>query len=125
MKISNAEWPILAALWKRPSSAASELLPLIENNRFSTNLGTLRTHLRRLVNKDLVSQTKEGKRYLYSANLTMRKAVTQEIDLLLENIPPQAQSIALLHMLKKSTLKPADLKKIQREFDKQNTKKTR
>ena len=72
IRITKAEWEIMAAVWERAPIAASAIAGLLEEKRQWT-LATVRTLLRRLVNKGALEQRQEGKRFVYSPRVSMEE----------------------------------------------------
>ena len=73
MKLSDAEWQIMNALWvKHPATARqiSTRLPAGVNWAYTT----IKTMLTRLVEKEAVSERKEGNTSIYEPVLTRQKA---------------------------------------------------
>ena len=72
-RMTHAEWEVMAVVWQRAPVAASVVVDeLRESKRWS--LATVRTLLRRLVNKGALKQETEGKRYLYRPAMPKEKA---------------------------------------------------
>lgn len=59
-KISEAEWEVLQALWKRSPMTAQEIIDAL-----SGHPKTIKTYLSRLVRKGVIGFEKEGRRYSY------------------------------------------------------------
>jgi BlaI family transcriptional regulator, penicillinase repressor len=73
MKLSEAEWQIMNALWKRSPATARDLteyLPKKTNWAYTT----LKTMLTRLVAKNAVSERKRGNTSVYEPLVTKTKA---------------------------------------------------
>lgn len=78
MKLSEAEWQIMNALWKRSPATArdlSEHLPKDTNWAYTT----LKTMLTRLVSKKVVSERKRGNTSVYEPLLTKTKARSKAV----------------------------------------------
>ena len=67
----------MAVAWERAPVAASTVVKVLEDRKQWT-LATVRTLLRRLVNKRALRQEIEGKRYLYTPLISMAECVRQE-----------------------------------------------
>lgn len=78
MKLSEAEWQIMNALWKKNPATARDLtehLPKEKNWAYTT----LKTMLSRLVNKGIVSERKNGNTSVYEPLLSKNKARSKAI----------------------------------------------
>ena len=73
MKLSEAEWQIMNALWKRNPTTARDLVEHLPKN---TNWAytTIKTMLSRLVIKKAVSERKRGNTSIYEPVLSKSKA---------------------------------------------------
>lgn len=78
MKLSEAEWQIMNALWKKNPATARDLterLPKDTNWAYTT----IKTMLSRLVNKGIVSEKKNGNTSVYEPLLSKNKARSKAI----------------------------------------------
>lgn len=73
MKLTEAEWQLMNALWENhPASARQIMGRLPEGVRWAYT--TVKTMLSRLVDKDVVAEQKQGNISLYTPLVTRRKA---------------------------------------------------
>lgn len=117
MKLGDAEWPIMEILWEKAPLSAVEINSSLEQTRFSTNLGTLRTHLRRLVAKGLISQQPSGQKMLYSPEISMEDAIVAASQALTDKLPIRGKGLAMSHFLDASDLDLSDLKELRSKID--------
>src|SRR5438876_6735281 len=103
IRITKAEWEIMAAVWERAPIAASAIAGLLEEKRQWT-LATVRTLLRRLVNKGALEQRQEGKRFVYSPRVSMEECVRWESESFLDRVLGRTPSATILHLVRKSDL---------------------
>ena len=78
LRITEAEWEVMAVVWEQEPVAASAVVEVLEERKQWT-LATVRTLLRRLVNKGALAQEAEGKRYLYTARVSMEDCARREL----------------------------------------------
>ena len=73
MKLSEAEWQIMNALWKKNPATARDLIEHLPKN---TNWAytTIKTMLTRLVTKKAISERKKGNTSVYEPLLSKSKA---------------------------------------------------
>lgn len=75
--ISDAEWIIMKIIWSEGALTANELIKKIEaDNDWAPK--TIKSLLSRLVNKDVLSYTKEGRSYRYHAIVTAEETINEE-----------------------------------------------
>jgi BlaI family penicillinase repressor len=103
--ITEAEWEVMAVVWERTPVAASTIVELVERRKQWT-LATVRTLLRRLVNKGALKQESEGKRYIYTPLISMAECARRESESFLDRVLGRAPSEAILHLVKRADLSP-------------------
>lgn len=64
-KISQAEFSVMEVLWADSPQAASDIASALAGEK-KWNIKTIKTLLSRLVEKNALSTTQDGRRYLYS-----------------------------------------------------------
>jgi BlaI family penicillinase repressor len=113
MRITEAEWEVMAVVWEKTPAAASEVAEALRVRKQWT-LATVRTLLRRLVGKGALAQEPDGKRYLYRPRISMEESVRQESDSFLDRVLGRAPSEALLHLVKRADLTKEDIQELRR-----------
>jgi BlaI family penicillinase repressor len=113
IRITEAEWEVMAVVWDRAPVAASTVVEVLEDRKRWT-LATVRTLLRRLVNKGALQQQTEGKRYIYTPLISMVECARRESESFLDRVLGRAPSEAILHLVKRADLTPADIEELRR-----------
>jgi BlaI family penicillinase repressor len=113
MRITEAEWEVMAVVWHRTLVAASTVVEVLENRKQWT-LATVRTLLRRLVNKGALEQRADGRRYVYSARISMAECVRRESESFLDRVLGRAPAEAILHLVKRADLSREDIQELRR-----------
>ena len=111
--ITHAEWEVLSVVWERAPVAASTVAEVLEERRRWT-LTTVRTLLRRLVNKRMLEQRLDGKRYLYSPLVSAEECVRRESESFLDRVLGRAPSTALIHIVRNAELSKKDINELRR-----------
>jgi len=113
IRITEAEWEVMAVVWERTPVAASTVFEdLLTRKQWS--LATVRTLLRRLVNKGALQQEVDGKRYIYTPLITQTECARQESESFLDRVLGRAPSEAILHMVKRADLSKEDIQELRR-----------
>ena len=76
--LSKAEWEIMNVLWEHGDMALGEVVEKLDDNQ-PWAYTTVKTFLRRMVEKGWITDRKVGGSYLYRAKVTKRKAVGQAV----------------------------------------------
>src|SRR5271169_4270076 len=109
IRVTRAEWEVMTVVWRRGQAPASAVVEELRQ-RQHWSLATVRTFLRRLVNKGLLRQEAEGKRYIYRPLVSMEECVRQESESFWERVLGRAPSAALLHLVKRADLSKRDIR---------------
>ena len=100
-------------VWDQSPVAASTVVEVLEDRKQWT-LATVRTLLRRLVNKGALQQETEGKRYIYTPLISMAECVRRESESFLDRVLGRAPSEAILHLVKRAELSDKDIQELRR-----------
>ena len=113
IRMTNAEWEVMSVVWQNSPVAATDVVDQLQETKQWT-LATVRTLLRRLVNKGALAQVLEGKRYLYSPLVSMEACVHQESQSFWDRVLGRAPSAALVHLVARAKLNKADIQELRR-----------
>ena len=103
----------MAVVWEQAPIAASAIVHLLAEKK-QWALATVRTLLRRLVNKGALEQREDGKRYVYAPLVSREECVRWESESFLDRVLGQEPSAAILHLVKKADLSQQDIKELRR-----------
>lgn len=115
INITEAEWPLMEALWSRPTATAAEIVDAVTNVR-NVAMRTVKTLLRRLVAKGAVAYAIDGhdsRIYHYRALLTRDEVVARKNEFFLEQLYGNSVSEMLSHFIKTSDLRADEIEKLQ------------
>jgi predicted transcriptional regulator len=115
IRITEAEWEVMAVTWEQAPVAASMIVEALEHRKQWTS-ATVRTLLRRLVNKGALRQEADGKRYLYTPLITVAEWACQESESFLDRVLGRVPSEAILHLVIRADLSEKDIQKLRRIF---------
>jgi BlaI family penicillinase repressor len=113
MRITEAEWEVMAVVWERAPVAAATAVELLEKRK-QWSLATVRTLLRRLVNKGALRQQTEGKRYIYTPLVTMDECVRRESESFLDRVLGRSPGVPILHLVRKADLSAEEIQELRR-----------
>jgi BlaI family penicillinase repressor len=82
MKLSESEWQIMNALWKKYPATARELTERLPDN-VNWAYTTIKTMLTRLVTKQAIKEEKRGNTSLYEPLISQKKARRRAISTLI------------------------------------------
>jgi len=119
MQVSEAESVVMQALWARGPLTAEQVFAEVAAGQ-GWQEPTVKTLLNRLLTKGAISATREGRRYVYAAELSRDAWLGQESESLLDRlfggrVAPLVAHFSERRRLGKKDL--AELKKLVRELD--------
>lgn len=112
IRISEAEWEVMNIVWQSAPVAATAIVEQLRDRKQWT-LATVRTLLRRLVNKGALKQELDGKRYLYTPLVSMAECARQESESLWDRVLGRAPSSVLVHLVRKASLTANDIEELR------------
>ena len=113
IRMTNAEWEVMTVVWQHTPVPATLVVERLHESK-SWSLATVRTLLRRLVNKGALAQQIEGKRYIYTPRVSMENCVHRESESFWDRVLGRAPSAALLHLVKRADLSKDDIQELRR-----------
>lgn len=121
-KISDAEWEIMKIIWKRNPIKSDEIIDELSEKK-EWNPKTVKSFLNRLVNKEAIGFTKEGRNYLYHPLVTEEECINQESESFLNRIYDGAIEMLFSHYLKKEELSKEEINKLKKILTDKETEK--
>lgn len=111
-RISDAEAKVMEVLWADSPRPAAEVIEALAAET-GWNHRTIRTLLRRLVDKGAVSYSEDGRAYLYAAVLTREEYVRSESRSFLARVFGGNPLSALAYFVEDEHLSAAELERLQ------------
>lgn len=109
---TTAEWKILKEVAERGACAARDVVAAT-HERLGWSTSTVKTLLRRLVEKGLLKATRVGNSFLYEPTRAADSALREAADELLSNAGSAAVGPLLAYMVRRSDLSERDLQKLR------------
>lgn len=114
--LSQAEWKVMKIVWELEKAMAREVYS-VAGERHAWTPTTVKTLLRRLVDKGYVSATPVGNGFVYRPLRSALATLESAADLLLTNAIEGATGPLLARMVEKTSLSEADLNSLQAMID--------
>jgi BlaI family penicillinase repressor len=111
MKLTQAEWQIMNALWEKHPATAREIMTRLPKD-VKWAYTTLKTMLSRLVEKDAVSERKQANTSYYGPLISKRKAQLSAFRLLLDQSFDGAMGPLVHFMLQEQKLNAKQKKEL-------------
>jgi predicted transcriptional regulator len=114
-----AEWKVLTVVWERGRVAARDVVEaLADETRWSTS--TVKTLLRRLVEKGHLSTEAVGSSFLYSPARPPLRTLRRSAETLIERAAEGTVGPLLAHLVRRSRLSERDLEELRKLLDRKS-----
>ena len=110
--LSNAEWKVMKIVWEEGKAMAREVYS-IAGRQHAWTPATVKTLLKRLVDKGYLSTTPVGNGFVYRPVSTAITALRSAADTLLANAIDGTTGPLLAHMVERTSLSEDDLDALQ------------
>lgn len=110
--ISDSEWEIMRIIWTIESVSSTKIIQELQAKK-DWSESTIKTLLRRLVNKNLLNTTKEGRHFVYSAKVNQAQVMTEAAQELLDRMCNMHKGEVILQLLADSPISKSDLAKMK------------
>jgi BlaI family penicillinase repressor len=114
--LSKAEWKVMKIVWELQKAMAREVYT-IAARQHSWTPATVKTILKRLVDKGYVSTTQVGNGFIYRPAQSALATLQSAADTLLTNAVEGATGPLLVHMVERMSLSEDDLDSLQKLID--------
>jgi BlaI family penicillinase repressor len=112
-KISEAEWVVMEVVWrKNPVTALEVVQQLADRTEWQDQ--TIRTMLRRLIQKKALMYRAEGKIFYYSPAISREQCVRGESQSFLERVFGGAAHPLLVQLVQQTKLSPGEIAELKR-----------
>jgi BlaI family transcriptional regulator, penicillinase repressor len=114
--ISDAEWVVMQVLWDLKQATAGEVIARLAGTN-DWNHRTVRTLIRRLVDKGLVACEVDGQRYLYRPAVSRQACVRDEGRSFVKRVFCGDVSSLLIHFAREAGLDQEKLRELRNLLD--------
>lgn len=114
--LSRAEWKVMKIVWELEKAMAREVYT-IAGQRYGWTPATVKTLLKRLVDKGYVSTTPVGNGFVYRPARSALSTLRSAADALITNAVEGATGPLLAHLVERMPLSEGDLDALQKLID--------
>ena len=112
MTITNAEWDIMRVVWAQERVTSSAILTIL-NQKLQWTSSTIKTLLKRLVDKGYLATEKVGKGFVYSALISEQEAIYHQVDELFDKFCPTKHLDIIRHVITRTDMTLDDIEQLQ------------
>ncbi len=114
--LTPAEWKVMKLIWQQGESAARDVYQ-VAGTEFGWAPSTVKTILRRLVEKGWLTTSRIGNSFLYRPAHSVLKSLRGAADVLLDHTIDGTVGPLLAYMVKKGRLSPEELQELRNLID--------
>jgi len=112
-QISDAEWRVMQVIWGRSPITANEVIELLENDT-DWKPKTIKTLIRRLLEKKVLGFHQEGKSYLYYPLISENEGIGVETDNFLKKVFNGSLNLMVSNFINQQRLSEEDIRELKR-----------
>lgn len=102
----------MRVVWTKEEITSSQILEILEQKTDWT-ASTVKTLLKRLVDKGYLATQKSGKSFLYSALVSEEEAINQQADELFDKFCQRKHTVIIKHLVETRPMTMADINDLQ------------
>ena len=121
LMISPAEWQVMRVVWTRGDVTSTELTHLLADST-GWQAATVKTLLRRLVKKGVVTTTRQGRAFHYRPLVDERTTMEKAADQLFDSLCAHQNGPTIAEVIKHVELSTNDIDQIEKVLDKKRKK---
>ncbi|MBB1078702.1 CopY/TcrY family copper transport repressor [Limosilactobacillus sp. STM2_1] len=116
LEITPAEWQIMRVVWSLKQTTSSQIIEVLQR-KVDWKPATIKTLLRRLVDKKALQATRQGRGFIYRPLVPEQQTMDQAADNLFDNICERHVGCTLGHVISNAALSKEDIRKLQSILD--------
>lgn len=113
LEITPAEWQVMRVVWSLRQTTSSQIIEILQQ-KVEWKPATIKTLLRRLVDKEALSATRQGRGFIYEPLVPEQQTMDQAADNLFNNICERHVGSTLEHVINNATLSKDDITSLQK-----------
>lgn len=117
INITTAEWKIMRVIWTLGSATSRELIDILGES-MDWKPATIKTLLRRLVDKNIIATQKQGNKFIYTAKMPETDTIEITTKQFFDQLCARKVGTAIASLVDESELTADDIEKIKLALDK-------
>lgn len=113
--ISDSEWEVMRIVWTLGETNTKQILNELQAKKDWTD-STIKTLIRRLVQKGWLNTKQDGRRYIYTATVNQTEMMYNEAKTLLNRMCDMHKGEVILKLLEDAPVSKGDLMKMKKEI---------
>lgn len=113
--ISEAEWEVMRVIWTLGEARTSQVIEELRE-KMNWSDSTIKTLMRRLVQKNLLEIHKEGHRYIYIPTKSQRQMMFEVTTEMMKHMCDMHKGEVLIQLVKDAPLSKSDIATLEKEL---------
>ena len=115
ISISEAEWEIMRVVWANVTVTSREVIDTLET-KMDWKQSTIKTLIGRLVEKEALKTTKDGRKFIYSANISEDDTVRNFSEDILARVCKKQNGKVIQQLVEEAALSQADIEELMNQL---------
>jgi CopY/TcrY family copper transport repressor len=111
ISISESEWEIMRVVWANKSVTSRDVIDILED-QMNWKESTIKTLIGRLVEKEALEATKEGRKFIYSAKINEQDTIQHFSSDMLSRVCNKDKGDVIHHLVETAELSQSDIAKL-------------
>lgn len=109
--ISEAEWEIMRVVWANVSATSREVIDIL-GDKMGWKESTIKTLIGRLVDKEALKTQKDGRKFIYTANLSEADTMKSYSEDILSRVCNKQNGLVISHLIEDAELSQLDIEEL-------------
>lgn len=115
ISISEAEWEIMRVVWANETVTSRDVIDTLEN-KMNWKQSTIKTLIGRLVEKEALITKKDGRKFIYSANINENETVRSFSEDILGRVCKKQNGKVIQQLVEEAVLSQTDIKELMSQL---------
>lgn len=115
ISISEAEWEIMRVVWANGTVTSRDVIDTLEN-KMNWKQSTIKTLIGRLVEKEALITKKDGRKFIYSANINENETVRSFSEDILGRVCKKQNGKVIQQLVEEAVLSQTDIKELMSQL---------
>ena len=115
ISISEAEWEIMRVVWANETVTSRDVIDTLEN-KMSWKQSTIKTLIGRLVEKEALITKKDGRKFIYSANINENETVRSFSEDILGRVCKKQNGKVIQQLVEEAVLSQTDIRELMSQL---------
>ncbi|MBD8498450.1 BlaI/MecI/CopY family transcriptional regulator [Paenibacillus arenosi] len=117
-RITESEWEVMNVIWARSKATAHEVIEALAQTENTWKPATVKSLISRLVKKNVLGYTQEGKLYCYYPLLSKEECLRSESSSFLQRLYGGTLKPMLVHFLSQENISNREIEELQNILEK-------